>query len=374
MDAAALAPPPVGGNAGPDSSPPRSPALKPWDQHGGVINMPRYLYSSDAVPLLHRSGFLITCAYRREKSATKEAVEILREFLDFTKPNGGAKRARTESYSGSTQQNSLGLTKIEAQLRSPEERDTKVAEVERQSSSTGITGKLDGSNTDEGSPTAMEKNGFGMDHAETFTLSDRDTGLGCSSAPDMKGEFRLVKLARNGMVYISIPCRSAEDLFTSFIKIINDFHSRTRAAPRWCHRIFPAQVTCLWTKEDVQSNVITLVKTFIKGRDISSSSPLKYAVAVNKRGLEDKEKPGVTTASVFGKPECIHAVAEAIQSLTEYISVDLTNPQMVVMLELLPLVRVGTSVCAVSVLPRELVLTKPKLVIQALAPPKKQKK
>lgn len=246
--------------------------------------------------------------------------------------------------------------------------------MERQSSSTGITGKLDGSNTDEGSPTAMEKNGFGMDHAETFTLSDRDTGLGCSSAPDMKGEFRLVKLARNGMVYISIPCRSAEDLFTSFIKIINDFHSRTRAAPRWCHRIFPAQVTCLWTKEDVQSNVITLVKTFIKGRDISSSSPLKYAVAVNKRGLEDKEKPGVTTASVFGKPECIHAVAEAIQSLTEYISVDLTNPQMVVMLELLPLVRVGTSVCAVSVLPRELVLTKPKLVIQALAPPKKQKK
>lgn len=159
------------------------------------------------------------------------------QFLDFTKPNGGAKRARTESYSGSTQQNSLGLTKIEAQLRSPEERDTKVAEVERQSSSTGITGKLDGSNTDEGSPTAMEKNGFGMDHAETFTLSDRDTGLGCSSAPDMKGEFRLVKLARNGMVYISIPCRSAEDLFTSFIKIINDFHSRTRAAPRSLHHV-----------------------------------------------------------------------------------------------------------------------------------------
>lgn len=59
------------------------------------------------------------------------------------------------------------------------------------------------------------------------------------------------------------------------------------------------------------------------------SGSSQYAVAVNKRGLEDKEKPGVTTASVFGKPECIHAVAEAIQSLTEYISVDLTNPQVV---------------------------------------------
>lgn len=47
--------------------------------------------------------------------------------------------------------------------------------------------------------------------------------------------------------------------------------------------------------------------------------------------------------------------------------------QMVVILEVLPLVRVEASVCGVSVLPRELVVTKPKLVIQALAPPKQQK-
>jgi hypothetical protein len=42
--------------------------LKPWEQHGGVIHMPRYLYSSAAAPLLRRSGFLITCAFRKPLS------------------------------------------------------------------------------------------------------------------------------------------------------------------------------------------------------------------------------------------------------------------------------------------------------------------
>jgi len=63
--------------------------------------------------------------------------------------------------------------------------------------------------------------------------------------------------------------------------------------------------------------------------DIHVTWSLQYAVAVNRRGLEEKEKTGEAAASTvsFGKLDCIHAVAEAIQSLTPYISVDLTNPQ-----------------------------------------------
>ena len=61
----------------------------------------------------------------------------------------------------------------------------------------------------------------------------------------------------------------------------------------------------------------------------SDPGSLQYAVAVNRRGLEKKEKTGegAASTSTFGKLECIHAVAEAIQSLTPYVSVDLTNPQ-----------------------------------------------
>ena len=44
---------------------------------------------------------------------------------------------------------------------------------------------------------------------------------------------------------------------------------------RWCHRIFPVQSTCRWTKEDVRSNVVVLVKQFIEGHVISSNNVLK---------------------------------------------------------------------------------------------------
>ncbi|KAG0589137.1 hypothetical protein M758_2G248300 [Ceratodon purpureus] len=352
-------------------------ALKPWEQHGGVINMPRYLYSSHAAPLLHRSGFLITCAFQREKSATKEAMEILHQFLSIsTGPCDGveiepdAKRARTGAYVGSAEWKSPGGTKVEAE---PPSKEGKAEEVEGHTSRSEVQGDVDGANTGDEDST---RNCVGVDNGESLPDNERGIALRSSLATEIKQqEFHLVKLARNGMVYISIPSRSPGDLVKFFAKIINDFHTRSRAAPRWCHRIFPVQATCPWIKEDVRSNVVVLVKDFIKGHNTSSNNPLKYAVAVNRRGLEEKGKTieGAAPVGTFGKLECIHAVAEAIQSLTPYVSVDLTNPEMVVILEVLPLVRVETSVCAVSVLPRELVVTKPKLVIQGLAPPKQQK-
>jgi len=54
----------TGGGGGGDDSDVRD--MPPWEQHGGVINMPRYLYGANAA-LLQGShpGFLITCAYRK---------------------------------------------------------------------------------------------------------------------------------------------------------------------------------------------------------------------------------------------------------------------------------------------------------------------
>ncbi|KAJ6312809.1 hypothetical protein OIU77_014354, partial [Salix suchowensis] len=52
--------------------------MKPWEQHAGVINMPRFDYNAPSALLHHsHSGFLITCSIKREKSATKEAMSIL---------------------------------------------------------------------------------------------------------------------------------------------------------------------------------------------------------------------------------------------------------------------------------------------------------
>jgi tRNA(Ser,Leu) C12 N-acetylase TAN1 len=63
-----------------------------------------------------------------------------------------------------------------------------------------------------------------------------------------------------------------------------------------------------------------------------------------------------------------------VQTVTSHTVVDLVNPEMVVMVEVLPLVGSQSSlVCALSVLPKELVVTKPKLVVKPLVQPKKRK-
>ncbi|XP_074561298.1 uncharacterized protein LOC141817557 [Curcuma longa] len=55
--------------------------MAPWEQHAGVISLPRYDYAAPSSLLdRSRSGFLITCPIKREKSATKEAMSLLGEF------------------------------------------------------------------------------------------------------------------------------------------------------------------------------------------------------------------------------------------------------------------------------------------------------
>lgn len=46
-------------------------------------------------------------------------------------------------------------------------------------------------------------------------------------------DFQLVKLARNGMVYISIPSRSPGNLVKFVDSILKEFHTKSRAAPRY---------------------------------------------------------------------------------------------------------------------------------------------
>ncbi|WVY95958.1 hypothetical protein V8G54_028109 [Vigna mungo] len=85
--------------------------MSPWEQHAAVINLPRFDYNAPSSLLRNsHSGFLITCTLssvtsslssfshsftfpfhfrhflflfaKREKSATKEAIAILRKFVE----------------------------------------------------------------------------------------------------------------------------------------------------------------------------------------------------------------------------------------------------------------------------------------------------
>lgn len=52
----------------------------PWEQHASASGLPRFNYKPPS-PTQSFKGFLITCAYDREKSATKEAMSILLKYL-----------------------------------------------------------------------------------------------------------------------------------------------------------------------------------------------------------------------------------------------------------------------------------------------------
>ncbi len=67
--------------------------MPPWEQHGGVINMPRYLYGANAA-LLQGShpGFLITCAYRKHFMRFTHSVVSLSLFLSSLSPEGFCSR------------------------------------------------------------------------------------------------------------------------------------------------------------------------------------------------------------------------------------------------------------------------------------------
>lgn len=91
----------------------------------------------------------------------------------------------------------------------------------------------------EGGACVLEDSVNGVDSPSSGTAGDTRTGDDvCSQADAGAGlehgspEFFLVKLARKGMVYISISRRTSQDLVTFFTKILREIHSRARVTPQ----------------------------------------------------------------------------------------------------------------------------------------------
>jgi len=103
---------------------------------------------------------------------------------------------------------------------------------------------------------------------------------------------------------------------------------------------------------------------------------LQFAVAYNRRGIDETEmKPqknsnkGSSQQALMDKDQCFKVVAAAVKSVAENSVVDLKSPEAAVLVEMLPVsgVPLGSSVAGVSVLPAELISTKPRLSVKSLA-------
>lgn len=124
-----------------------------------------------------------------------------------------AKRARTGAYSGSTRPD---VTKGQEESIAQEEKEARTGQEEVRTPRVEVQG------TNDNNATRNEL------EADNVAIG------GDSVVREIKQqEFHLVKLARNGMVYISIPSRSPGDLVTFIARILKDFHTRSRAAPRY---------------------------------------------------------------------------------------------------------------------------------------------
>ncbi|KAK3421391.1 hypothetical protein EUGRSUZ_G02045 [Eucalyptus grandis] len=323
--------------------------MTPWEQHSAVISIPRFDYNAPS-SLLRRShsGFLITCTIKREKSATKEAMCLLEKFC-------GAFAARESTKL------ELADAKLTAKRRKvcPEESDQEGADGDESGQITDQCCKEDGKLSEDVSSQTKE-----------------DIGANKSSA------LSLVKLTGSGLLLFTFPHEDSTDTIQIVSDIIDSLGSADSSSPQWCHRIFPIQATCSLNEPDLRTVVQKLVLKFVKDKQSTLASPIKFAVGYNRRGLEEmelknsKDKPdGSDLLPLLDRRKCFEVVAAAVKDAISDSVVDLKNPEISVLVELLPLAAIpsGSLVAAVSVLPPKMVTTKPRLCVKVLVPQAKSK-
>lgn len=314
--------------------------MKPWEQHAGVINMPRFDYNAPSALLHHsHSGFLITCSIKREKSATKEAMSILEKYA--------------ESYNSG---------RSESVERSDENKSAKKRRIL----------------TDETSVKCDEdvKSGSIIDEISGGPAKEDCQSLSKADAP-VERDFvlSLVKLTGSGLVLLTFPRENPSVTADVVSNIFQCLESGILKSPLWCHRIFPIQATCLLIEKELRAVVSKLVLQFINDKQNKLARPIKFAVGYNRRGIEEtcmKNLKGNPKDSdpfpMLDRSKCFDVVASAIKDAVPESAVDLKSPELSVLVELLPLSGLpnGSLVAAVSVLPQNLVSVKPRLCIKPL--------
>ncbi|CAL0300533.1 unnamed protein product [Lupinus luteus] len=305
--------------------------MSPWEQHSAVISLPRFDYNAPSSLLRHsHSGFLITCTIKREKSATKEVMSILHKFVgDFNTP----------SFNDSKDPKVDNTTK--RRRTCTEETSEECFDTDKTNSTTANSG--------DGKSLSTHK-------AEAVT----------TGSPGLS----LVKLTKSGLLLLTFPKNKLPNTVNILSNIIEAVESGTVNSPVWCHRIFPIQATCGLNEKELQEVVTMLVKEFVADKQDKLERPLKFAVGYNRRGIEDTKfvKENSDAFNLLDRNKCFGVVASAVHHVVEDSVVDLKSPELSVLVEVLPLSGVpnGSIVVAVSVLPKNLVATKPRLCIKAL--------
>eukprot|EP00250_Pteridium_aquilinum_P001220 c11427_g1_i1 orf=69-1178(+) len=356
--------------------------MTPWEHHASATGLPRFNYKalSTAQSL---KGFLITCSLDREKSATKEALTILRKYLRSPSISERAKEGESVSTNVISANQHLHLE--EGQPLSHATCTDGQNGERSQATETAVRETANESATDD-LLTAVRKT---VDESTTKQLpSDltderhqvRDAGklkrtranFEDSVSGDEYGIFFL-KMAQKGIISVFWERSNSDDPVVVLSKALSDMENGSTPPPRWCQRMVPVQASCVFSTQSLSALVIKLVKEYLGQSFPSEVQPLKYAISFNRRGFKAREVDGSKNsqdAEVLDRMSCIRLVTAAVANATPHTLVDLTAPQMVVIVEVIPLAGVQNSspVCGVAVLSGTLMNTKPKLCVKSLVP------
>ncbi|CAN6481462.1 unnamed protein product [Victoria cruziana] len=326
--------------------------MTPWEQHASIISIPRFDYEAPAAILEHsHCGFLITCTIKREKSATKEAIALLEKHINSKSSSDCLKHLLPPDINLGVKRRKLCDPCEERQAEDP--KGAPISDGES-------TLYVDGNPLDENSVNASTR----------------------SSAEDIF-PLSLVKLTRSGLLLFTIPRHLHIQNVNILTHILGSLDSEDEKLPVWCHRILPFQATCILREKDLAMAVSRLVDLHMGNEDHVTERPLKFAVAFNRRGVEEtemKQKGSVHDcheSPLLDKNECLRVVASAVKDTVPDSVVDLKSPQMAVLIEVLPISGIPPSslVVALAVLPHSVVNTKPRLNVKALsADPKGMKR
>ncbi|URD84087.1 hypothetical protein MUK42_02767 [Musa troglodytarum] len=329
--------------------------MTPWKQHAAVINLPRYDYAAPS-SLLHesRSGFLITCPIKREKSATKEAISLLEEG----KPLTFADMAK------------MGMEMPGVQFVSCTSRSIATCSTDIPAKKRKLSTEVDPENAE-----SEEKNGVNS-VLEASALKDANFLL-FKAGKDLKGSnnLSLMKLTRSGLLLFTFPNNISCPVVGVVSNIFQFLGSGKLKPPLWCHRIFPIQETCVLEEKDLQLVVSKLMQEYLGKDQEKLERTIKFAVGYNRRGIDETEmksrkhtNKGSVGSTLLEREACFKVVAGAVKAVAKNSVVDLRSPEVAVLVELLPIsgVPLGSLVVGVSVLPLEIVTTKPRLCIKSL--------
>eukprot|EP00897_Mesotaenium_endlicherianum_P008247 jgi/Mesen1/7450/ME000389S06786 len=466
--------------------------MPPWEQHSAVINMARFDYRAGAALLEGRAGFLLTCPFRREKSATNEALAILPQYIQSMGQSRGTEAAEAAGGANAPLSARRGAAAAGAQelvgepsgtvtagsglgrgadsgepaglgganqdaSTSAAENLTAVVQQEQARGAGGLngTGGLQisaysgaaalgavavdaagsaavGSKAEAGggSPASVEAGpapvtglaaaGGGRGAVEAGVESactgrgrrGKKGGRGGGSVPGsvVDSGLTLVKLGSMGIVFLILPESFLHCPTEVVRKLLEDVQSGKQKPLEWCQRMLPVQATCPIHSDAIRASVARLLEAHLqRADDMPPSGTLKFGVTFKKRGPEDDVKtpsgatstPGASRATdatsgatsegqpepgasavtdekvkedegagQLAKGECIKVAAAAVEQVAAArgltAAVDLTSPDVAVVVEILPLAQ-SESVCAVSVLPAALVEVKPRLLVKSLA-------